>query len=111
MVDITIERRGDRYAITQDGHADGNPELCAAVSSLIFAIAGWAHNAEGVSIDTETLEPGCSRLVFTGPGCSCDSVFLLATVGFLQLQKLDNSAIRVILQGDPDFTGAKSESA
>lgn len=83
MTRVCIERDGTRCAVACEGHATGRPDVCAAVSCLIYSAAGWARNAE-TELETR-LEPGNARLVFAGEGCG--AVFEFLAVGFLQLER------------------------
>lgn len=96
MTRVYLEKDGKTYTIDCKGHAEGSPEMCAAISCLVYAVAGWTHNAKTVR-HTERLTEGDVRLVFSG--CEeCETVFDLATVGFLQLEKLDPERVHVDVQ-------------
>ena len=40
------ELEGGRCLLVLDGHAAGSPEVCAAISGLAYALAGYLVNAE-----------------------------------------------------------------
>lgn len=41
MVEIRIEERQPCYRVTAKGHAEGSSEVCAGVSALLCALAGY----------------------------------------------------------------------
>ena len=40
------ELEGGRCLLVLDGHATGSPSVCAAISGLVYALAGYLTNAE-----------------------------------------------------------------
>ena len=48
MTHVHLEQKGDRYRVRCIGHATGSPETCAAVSCLIYTLAGWVRVEESV---------------------------------------------------------------
>lgn len=44
MTRVHITYGPDRFTVTAKGHATGSPEVCAAVSGLIYALAGFLQN-------------------------------------------------------------------
>lgn len=93
MTDVYLEQDGNRYTVFARGHATGSPEMCAAVSTLLYSLAGWLHNAPA-DILTEKLEPGDACLSYQGDGDD-ETVFGFITIAFLQLQKSDPAHIKV----------------
>ena len=100
MTDVYLERDGDRYVLSCKGHAAGSPALCAAVSALVYAAAGWVRNEPGAERLTERLESGDALLVWIAPGEGPVAVFRLLTVAFLQLEASDRERLRVAQVGD-----------
>lgn len=92
MTSVYLERDGGSYTVDARGHATGSAELCAAVSALMFALDGYLHNAVGVEIVTERMNPGDARLHWHG---GTDDVWLLMLCGFLGLQEAQPDRIRV----------------
>lgn len=45
MTQVYAELEGGRCLLVLDGHATGSPEVCAAISSLVYALAGYLTNA------------------------------------------------------------------
>lgn len=76
------ELEGSRCLLTLDGHATGSPAVCAAISGLVYALAGYLTNAErdgraeGYAME---LEPGRVRIHASGDDrCvgACEAVIL-----------------------------------
>lgn len=103
MTRVYLEKDGDHYTVDAKGHATGSAEMCAAISCLMFTLAGWVHNQRGVRMETERLSSGDSRICFQSAGRyrrECDAVFLLILVGFRQLEKTDPARISVAVRSD-----------
>jgi len=107
MVEVEIRRTASSFAMTCQNHA-GTEALCAAVSTLLFTLAGCMRNEQGVYIDAERLEPGDAQLTyrFSRSGALrrrqeaiCDEI----AVGFLQLQASLPRDIRVLIIGGKSF--------
>lgn len=100
MTDITIERRYETYTVKSKGHAD-TPEVCAAISALLQALQGWAHNP-GIRLTVERVEPGDCELTFFGQNAgkkrACESVCDLMCVGFLRLHATAPEQIKVTIK-------------
>jgi uncharacterized protein YsxB (DUF464 family) len=46
MVEVYAECEGNRYLLSAKNHATGSDVVCAAVSALVFAVAGYVKTAE-----------------------------------------------------------------
>lgn len=84
MTRVYLEQDGNWYMLSCRGHATGSVEACAAVSCLVYTLAGWLHNTEDACAEAETIEDGYVVLRFTG-GEAARIAFELVLVGFLQL--------------------------
>ena len=93
MTQIYLEQDGNRYTVSAKGHATGSTETCAAISTLLFTLAGWLHNAT-THIVRENLNPGDAMIEFVG-GSNAETAFDMVFVGFLQLEKSQPDAIHV----------------
>ncbi|MBQ3557856.1 MAG: ribosomal-processing cysteine protease Prp [Oscillospiraceae bacterium] len=85
MTHICLEQVGKQYTVKCQGHATGSVEACAAVSCLVYTLAGWLRNTSVVKLD-EKLEAGDALIRFCG-GDAAETAFDMITVGFLQLQE------------------------
>lgn len=90
MTEVTLYC-GDSYSVRCRGHATGSPELCAAISCLMFTAAGWLHNTQDAELIYEKLDSGDAYLRWHGGKWLYD----LLKIGFLQLQKTDPEKISV----------------
>ena len=45
MTQVYAERDGQRCILSAQGHATGSVEACAAVSGILYALAGYVTNA------------------------------------------------------------------
>lgn len=90
MTEVTLYC-GDSYSVRCRGHATGSPELCAAISCLMFTAAGWLHNTQDAELIYEKLDSGDAYLRWHGGKWLYD----LLKIGFLQLQKTDPGKISV----------------
>ncbi len=87
MTEIRMERGGGRYALTARGHATGSPQVCAAISALVYALAGYLENVRGtVQVGESRLDSGDARLCWSG-GTRAEAAYELAAVGLCQLAK------------------------
>ena len=68
-------------------HATGSERVCAAVSGLVCALAGYLKNAEhslAALVHECTVEPGCCRFRFSAGDEGCGA-FLVTAIGLEQL--------------------------
>ena len=91
---------GEKYcALAARGHADGSETVCAAVSGLVYALAGFLENAadDGVIIWIDRkLESGDAVLsVFHCESEAIVSVYQMAVVGLLQIEQLYPALVEV----------------
>ncbi len=96
MTRVELTRRGDVYRVYCSGHAAGSPEICAAVSCLVYSLAGWTRLAP-VRRLRERLESGEAELVFHARECPAEArgAFELVRAGFMQLESLEPEMISV----------------
>lgn len=87
MTRVYAERDGNRYTIYANGHATGSPEVCAAISGLLYALAGYVRNASDGSTLAydERLESGNVHLHFRG-GEGAGGAFDMAVIGLKQIE-------------------------
>lgn len=87
MTKVYAERDGNRYIIIAQGHATGSPEVCAAISGILYALAGYVRNAadgSALSYD-ERLGSGSVHLHFCG-GEGAAGAFDMAVIGLKQIE-------------------------
>ena len=100
MVKITLSGAAGRYALRCTGHAEGRPEVCAAVSALVQTMARWLH-CTGAVIETERLEPGDAEMRFAGLVSRDGWDFL--RLGLLGVAEAAPEAVRVEEAGAVDL--------
>ena len=93
MTQVNLTQDGNRYTVTATGHATGSVEMCAAISSLLYALEGWLANSSVIVLERK-MDDADVRFVFVG-GKSCETVFDMVTIGFLRLQETDRNRIKV----------------
>lgn len=88
MVVASFYSNNGEHELMLFGHAEGSPEVCAAASAIVYALAGWVENnrehldeRKQAFID---LKSGDACLLFTGDVCA-DAAFQVAEIGLAQL--------------------------
>lgn len=94
MTFVYCEKNGNQYTITAKGHATGRPEVCAAVSGLLYALAGYLENGEGIGRLHGRIEPGDFSVTFDGDGLAM-AVYNMTLIGLLQIEKSHPEYIQV----------------
>lgn len=95
-----IAEIGDQYcALAAKGHATGSETVCAAVSALVYALAGFLENAaEDGTIQwiDRKLESGDAVLsVGHNESEAIVCVYQMAVVGLLQIERLHPDLVEV----------------
>lgn len=80
MTHLTLKTYRDAYEIKAEGHATGSVEVCAAISTIMTALADWAFR-KGYRED-QVLEPGHACVVIPRAISGSRAVFDLATAAF-----------------------------
>ena len=96
MTRVYLEQAGQRYTVRCKGHATGSVEACAAVSCLVYTLAGWLRNSS-VLVLKEELNDGDAQIQYHG-GAAAETAFDMICVGFLQLQKQYSDYVSVDFQ-------------
>lgn len=88
MTRVYAEKDGDRYQIFARGHATGSPEVCAAISGILYALLGYVKNAQDGSTlaYSDRISSGNVAIDFRG-GESAEAVFDMAVIGLCQIEK------------------------
>lgn len=87
MTRIYAEQDGQRCTISARGHATGSVEACAAISGILYALAGYVTNAQQerpIEVYTWIMESGKVLLDFNGDGETA-AAFEMAVIGLLQI--------------------------
>ena len=94
------ELEGGRCLLALDGHATGSPEMCAAISGIVYALAGYLANAgrDGFAeFYRMELESGKVRIHCHGDDrvtAACE----MAIIGLRQLEKAHPDLLQMDLQ-------------
>lgn len=84
MTKVILEQESGSCVICARGHATGSTEVCAAVSCLLYTIAGWLNNNPKIG-GIHRLDDGDAAISFITREPSAKTVFEMAKIGFLQL--------------------------
>lgn len=97
MTKVYAERDGERCILSAQGHATGSVEACAAVSGILYALAGYLTNAlreRYVEFYTWKMESGDVQLDFNGDK-STAAAFEMAVIGLSQIAQAHPEQVRV----------------
>lgn len=91
MTKVTVKKSAaGRYLVQAKGHATGSTEVCAAVSAILYELAGFLANAQGdmeqVKIYGWKLEDGHVILDFEGGDC-IGTAWVMTVIGLRQIEK------------------------
>lgn len=90
MTRIYTEVDGRRCILAAQGHATGSERACAAVSAIVYALAGYVANAElaGRKVERYTWEMGSGdvQLDFRGDA-GVRAAFEMAAIGLAQIAR------------------------
>ena len=87
MTKVCFKRDGNRYEVRATGHATGSDAVCAAVSAIMYALAGWLINADdgGKAYDVLIdMSSGRAKLGWRG-GAEADAVYNMVVIGLAQI--------------------------
>ncbi len=88
---------GFRCAIRASGHATGSEKACAAVSAILYALAGYLKNAEAdrrLPVVEIRLESGDAVLDFWADE-EAKGAFEMAVIGLAQVAKAEPERVSV----------------
>ena len=95
MTRVIFKNTDDVYIVQATGHATGSEKVCAGVSTLMYAIAGWAINSEDtLAYHKSKLDSGSAYVEFSG-GEDAKTVYKLAYIGFKQIAEKYPENIKV----------------
>lgn len=86
MTHILAKSGNGRYYIRAEGHATGSRTVCAAISGLVYALAGYLQNSCGIRTECERLTDGYAELIFSG-GDDAEAVYSMCLIGLLQIEE------------------------
>lgn len=80
-------------AIVVRGHATGSEKVCAAVSGILYALAGYLQNAKGVTIDQMRMDDAYVCIKWTG-GKRDLAALQMACIGLMQIEKAEGDFLK-----------------
>ena len=86
MTKVFAKQRGNCFTLILYGHATGSEKVCAAISSIVYALAGYLKNIEvekGEKPPVIQLKSGFSSFRFSGK--EAKSAYDMAVIGLMQL--------------------------
>lgn len=103
MTQVYIESKGERHILSAKGHATGSSEVCAGVSGILYALAGWLKNAiaepERHRVEAHRWRIWEADVLLDISGDeTVEAAFDMATVGLLQIESQYPDYISVELQ-------------
>lgn len=87
MTDIRVQRDGTRCTLSAQGHATGSEQVCAAVSAVLYALAGYVTNAireRYIEVYDWRMESADVVLDFNGDE-GTTAAFEMAVIGLAQI--------------------------
>lgn len=85
------ERRERAIVVTD--HATGSDKVCAAISGILYALAGYLRNAKGVDIHNLRMEDGYVSIGWTG-GKKDLAALQMTCIGLMQIEKAHPELIK-----------------
>lgn len=88
MTQVYVEMEGGRFLLSAEGHATGSKQVCAAVSGIVYALAGYLLNAERdgfAEIYATSTESGKALLHCHGDA-RVRAAYEMATIGLRQIE-------------------------
>ena len=88
MTRAVFSRRGERWRVEMNGHADydpGHDVVCAGCSAIVYALANYLRGVGAERLE-ERLEPGEVRLEAVGDGAVA-AAFQMAAVGLEEIAR------------------------
>lgn len=89
MTEVLGSIEHGRYSIQMDGHADGDPIVCSAISGITYALLGYLANAteDGLAIPYKNeVESGHIDILYEVDD-DIIPVFHMFMIGLMQIQK------------------------
>lgn len=83
MTEVSYGRGARRQTLRVTGHATGSPEVCAAVSGIVYSLMGYLANYGGTDCQVEA-EDGRAAIA-AGRSEALDAAFSTAVIGLSQI--------------------------
>lgn len=96
MTKVQVRKDGHRCVLSAQGHATGSVEVCAAVSGILYALAGYLVNHD-IKISQQRMEEADVLLDFSGDECAA-AAFEVAVIGLAQIGQRHPEFLQVNFQ-------------
>ena len=94
MTKVTVSSDNGRYYIRAEGHATGSPTVCAAVSGIIYALAGYLSNNSEAVVSEVKINDAYAEIEFFGSD-EAEAVYLMTVIGLMQIAEAHPEYIEV----------------
>ena len=84
MTTVYATDAGGVMRLSVRGHATGSDQVCAAVSGLVCALAGYLANDDGAQVQEQVVDSARAVFRFTG-GPEAHGAFKAVVIGLQQL--------------------------
>lgn len=98
MTRVLADVEGDRFSLQVYGHATGSVQVCAAVSGLVYALAGYVQNGVCAKDNICDMMEADVRLSFSG-GEQAAGAFWCVVIGLEQIAKSNPTFLEVQVTG------------
>lgn len=100
MTRISFSDKRGRLRICAEGHATGSEAACAAVSAIMYALAGWLlnENGEGAELEKSELRAGYAEIIFSG-GEAARTAYEMAVIGLMQIAQAEPKRVSIVREG------------
>lgn len=97
MTRVYAEKDGDSYLLSAEGHATGNEQVCAAVSGIVYALAGYLTNAarDGYATSYALETDRGKALLHCYGGERVEAAYDMAVIGLQQIEKQYPQLVKV----------------
>lgn len=92
MTSVSLVNNRNSYIIRAIGHATGSTEVCAAVSCLMYTLAGWVEQKPERGV--YDISDACA-FIYLVRSEATEAIYELSRIGFLQLAESYPEFIRV----------------
>ena len=102
MTSVYAQRSGHRCILEARGHATGSEQVCAAVSGILYALAGYLTNAvheRYIELYRQEMDSGDVTMDYNGDE-GTTAAFEMAVIGLQQIEASYPAYIRVVYQQD-----------
>jgi len=87
MTKVIYREYGDYRYLAAKGHATGDDEkICAGISAIMYALAGFLTNEHGIHVNAIQLESG-DAVIEAGDTERLKAAFDMALIGLMQLAR------------------------